>query len=58
VRGYIEGQLEVYEFHAQGWIFWNFKTETAGAWNAFGLLDQGIFPQPLTARKFGAICSS
>ena len=38
-------------------IFWNFKTEASPEWDAFRLLDAGIFPQPLTSRKFGQICT-
>jgi glucan 1,3-beta-glucosidase len=58
VRGYIEAQLSTFESHTQGWVFWNFKTESAHEWDAFMLLDYGIFPQPLTDLEFGAICSS
>jgi glucan 1,3-beta-glucosidase len=58
VRGYIEAQLEVFESQTQGWVFWNFKTEGADEWDAFALLDAGLFPQPLTDRKFPGICSS
>ncbi len=58
MRGYIEAQLETFESHTQGWIFWNFKTEAAHEWDAFVLLDNGIFPQPLTSREFSAICSN
>lgn len=57
-RGYIEAQMESYEAHTVGWIFWNFKTEGSPEWDAFRLLDAGIFPQPLTDRKFGAICDN
>ncbi|KAH6681375.1 glycoside hydrolase superfamily [Halenospora varia] len=57
MRGYIEAQLSAFESHTQGWIFWNFKTEAAHEWDAFALLDAGVFPQPLTDRKFSAICS-
>lgn len=37
----------------------NFKTEGSKApeWDAFALIDAGIFPQPLSSRKFGAICN-
>ncbi len=35
----------------------NFKTESSPEWDAFRLIDAGIFPQPLTARKFSQICS-
>lgn len=35
-----------------------FKTEghVAPEWDAFALLDAGVFPQPLTDRKFGPVC--
>ena len=58
VRSYIEAQLSTFESHTQGWVFWNFKTESAHEWDAFVLLDNGVFPQPLDDYKFGAICSS
>lgn len=57
MRGYIEAQLDAFEAQAEGWIFWNFKTEGAHEWDAFKLLDNGIFPQPLTDRKFDTICA-
>lgn len=57
MRGYIEAQLETFERETQGWVFWNFKTEGSPEWDAFRLIDAGIFPQPLTDRKFGAICT-
>ena len=58
MRGYIEAQMEAFEQRTQGWVFWNFKTEGAQEWDAFALIDAGIFPQPLTSRKFGAICDN
>ncbi|KAG4424275.1 hypothetical protein IFR04_002516 [Cadophora malorum] len=58
MRGYLEAQLSAFESQTQGWVFWNFKTEKAHEWDAFALLDGGIFPQPLTDRQFGGICSS
>lgn len=57
VRGYIEAQLETFEAAANGWVFWNFKTESAHEWDAFALIDAGVFPQPLTDRKYSNICS-
>ncbi|TVY26751.1 Glucan 1,3-beta-glucosidase [Lachnellula hyalina] len=57
VKGYIEAQISAFESHTQGWVFWNFKTEAAHEWDAFALLDAGIFPQPLTNQDFGSICS-
>jgi len=56
-RGYIEAQLEVYEQYTQGSIFWNFKTEASAEWDLFRLLDAGVFPNPITDRKFSQICS-
>ncbi|KAF2017648.1 glycoside hydrolase family 5 protein, partial [Aaosphaeria arxii CBS 175.79] len=55
-RAFIEAQMAAFETKTQGWIWWNFKTEGASEWDAFRLIDAGIFPQPLTDRKFGAIC--
>lgn len=56
VRNFLEAQLSAYESQTQGWIFWNFKTEDAHEWDAFALLDAGIFPQPLTNIKT-SICA-
>lgn len=41
---YIKAQLDTFESMIQGWIFWNFKTETAAEWDLFRLLDNGIWP--------------
>lgn len=51
--------MDAFERAANGWIFWNFKTENSSApeWDAFALLDAGLFPQPLTDRKFGSNCT-
>lgn len=58
VRGYIETQLDAFEKVTSGWVFWNFKTEGAGEWDLFQLLDNGVFPQPLDDRKFGRYCTN
>lgn len=59
VRRYIETQIEVFEGRSNGWVFWNFKTEGwAGEWDLFQLLDEGVFPQPLTKQKFGKYCTN
>lgn len=55
-RAYIEAQMTAYEAKTQGWIWWNFKTEGAAEWDAFKLIDAGVFPQPLTSRTSAAIC--
>lgn len=56
-RMYVEAQLDVYELYSQGWIFWNFKTEGSPEWDLFRLLDAGLFPQPLSDRRFGRACA-
>lgn len=56
-RRYLEAQMDTFEQVVGGWVFWNFKTEGSGEWDAFKLLDAGIFPQPLGARKFAPACS-
>lgn len=59
IRRYIEVQLDAFETKTQGWVFWNFKTEgSAGEWDLFQLLDGGVFPQPLSDRKFGKYCQN
>jgi glucan 1,3-beta-glucosidase len=50
VGRFIEAQLDAYE-KAAGWIFWTWKTEGAPEWDMQDLLANGLFPQPLTARK-------
>ncbi|KAF2657878.1 glycoside hydrolase family 5 protein [Lophiostoma macrostomum CBS 122681] len=57
VRRYVEGQMDAFERGTDGWIFWNFKTEgSAGEWDLFQLLNEGVFPQPLDDRKFERVC--
>ncbi|KAF2755460.1 glucan 1,3-beta-glucosidase precursor [Pseudovirgaria hyperparasitica] len=52
---FIEAQLDAYE-KATGWIFWTWKTESAPEWDMQDLLANGLFPQPLTARKYPGQC--
>jgi len=52
---FIEAQLDAYE-KATGWIFWTWKTEGAPEWDMQDLLANGLFPQPLTARKYPGQC--
>ena len=54
---YIEQQISVFEQFTKGWVFWNFKTESAPEWDLFKLLDAKIFPQPLTATDHDYVCS-
>lgn len=56
-RGFIEAQLDMFERVTDGWVFWNFKTERAHEWDAFKLMDAGVFPVPVTARKFSPVCA-
>ena len=57
-RSFIEAQMDSYEEYTRGWTFWNFKTEnsSAGEWDAFALIEAGIFPQPLTSRTYDFTC--
>ncbi|KAH6035944.1 hypothetical protein HBI82_024640 [Parastagonospora nodorum] len=55
IRRFIEAQLDAYE-KAAGWIFWTWKTEGAPEWDMQDLLANGIFPQPLTSRKYPGQC--
>ncbi|KAJ9668356.1 glucan exo-1,3-beta-glucosidase [Coniosporium apollinis] len=57
-RGYIEAQLDAFSIVTQGYVFWNFKTEQSAEWDLFRLLDAGVFPQPLSDRKFAPVCSN
>jgi len=52
---FIEAQLDAYEL-AGGWIFWTWKTEGAPEWDMKALLAQGVFPSPVTARKYPGQC--
>ncbi|KAF2465307.1 glycoside hydrolase [Lindgomyces ingoldianus] len=52
---FIEAQLDAFE-KATGWIFWTWKTEGAPEWDMQDLLANGLFPQPLTSRKYSGQC--
>ncbi|KAI1921393.1 hypothetical protein LOZ58_002274 [Ophidiomyces ophidiicola] len=51
IRRFIEAQLDAAEMGA-GWVFWTWKTEGAPEWDMQQLMQQGVFPQPLTDRRF------
>ncbi|KAL1625143.1 glucan exo-1,3-beta-glucosidase [Neofusicoccum ribis] len=53
---YINAQLDAFETKAQGWFWWNFKTEAAAEWDLFRLIDAGVFPK-LEGRTRGAGCA-
>lgn len=44
-RNYIAAQIQAYDKYTQGWFFWNFKTESSPEWDAFKLIDAGIWPR-------------
>lgn len=46
VRQFIEAQLATYEAVTRGWIFWNWKTESAPEWDFLKLKEAGLFPTP------------
>lgn len=50
--------MEAFEAKTNGWIFWNFKTEASPEWDLFRLLDNKVFPQPLSSRQFDMICTN
>lgn len=43
-RNYIQAQINAFNQNTNGWIFWNFKTESAAEWDFFRLVDAGIWP--------------
>ncbi|AMD22423.1 HGR084Wp [Eremothecium sinecaudum] len=46
VRQFIEAQLVSYTNNSKGWIFWNWKTETAPEWDYLKLVESNLFPHP------------
>ncbi|KAJ2781826.1 hypothetical protein H4R18_002635 [Coemansia javaensis] len=52
VRQFAMAQLQAYEA-GSGWIFWNFKTESADSWNYIKLAQNGIIPSPPVGSAFG-----
>lgn len=55
VRKYIEAQLDAFELTG-GWIFWNWKTESAIDWDMLQLISEGVFPQPFSDRQYPNQC--
>ncbi|KAA8904188.1 glycoside hydrolase superfamily [Sphaerosporella brunnea] len=55
-RRYIEAQLDAYEQGA-GWFFWTWKTEQGSPeWEMRDLINNGVFPQPVTSRHYPNQC--
>lgn len=54
-RKYIEAQLDAFE-QTGGWVFWNWKCESADEWDFVRLAQYGLFPQPLTSRQYPNQC--
>ncbi|KAJ2890294.1 hypothetical protein GGI21_006221 [Coemansia aciculifera] len=52
MRNFAMAQFQAYE-KANGWVFWNFKTENADAWNYIKLAQAGIIPNPPVGSSFG-----
>ena len=55
VRRYVEAQLDVYEANSDGYFIWSFKA--GGGWGLYNLIDVGVFPQPITQRRYLGQCS-
>ncbi|KAG8533825.1 uncharacterized protein KY384_001566 [Bacidia gigantensis] len=53
---YITAQLDVYTQRANGYFFWNFKTEGSPEWDLFRLLGAGVFPN-LQNYQPSSVCS-
>ena len=54
---YIEAQLDAYEAKT-GWFYWTWKTESAPEWDMQDQLVGGLFPNPVTSRKYPGQCKA
>ncbi|KAJ5179509.1 Glycoside hydrolase superfamily [Penicillium capsulatum] len=54
-RKFIEAQLDAYE-KGTGWLYWTWTTEGAPEWDMKQQLAAGVFPNPVTERKFPGQC--
>lgn len=54
-RRFIEAQLDAFEMSG-GWIAWTYRTERSIEWAVEKLIEYGMFPQPLTHRKYPNQC--
>lgn len=50
-KRFLAAQFEVYEEHADGWIFWNYKTEGAYEWDYVWLWEHDMLPEWLRRRS-------
>ncbi|KAJ5384730.1 Glycoside hydrolase superfamily [Penicillium concentricum] len=55
LRRFIEGQLDAYE-KGTGWLYWTWKTEGAPEWDMQQQMAAGVFPNPVTSRKYPGQC--
>lgn len=55
-RKYIEAQLDAYETR-NGWFFWNWKCENAIEWDMKELIENDLFPQPISDRQYPNQCN-
>lgn len=55
-RKFIEAQLDAFEMRG-GWIIWCYKTETSIEWGVDRLIENGLFPQPLSDRQYPGQCN-
>lgn len=53
-RRFVEAQFDAFEQNASGYFLWAYKGP--GAWGLKNLVDGGIFPNPVTERKFPGQC--
>ncbi|CCD24387.1 glycoside hydrolase family 5 protein NDAI_0D00730 [Naumovozyma dairenensis CBS 421] len=56
-RRYVEAQLDAFEMRG-GWIIWCYKTETSLEWSVQNLIQNNLFPQPITDRLYPNQCGT
>jgi glucan 1,3-beta-glucosidase len=55
-RRYVEAQLDTFEKHSHGYFVWSAKGP--GPWSFMDGVQKGIFPNPVTSRKYPGQCNS
>ncbi|GAM83462.1 hypothetical protein ANO11243_014500 [Dothideomycetidae sp. 11243] len=55
IRNFLNSQLNAFE-KKSGWIYWTWKTEGAPEWDMQQLLENGLFPNPVTTRIGSPAC--